>query len=70
MNTAFLLAIIKYRRDADLKNAVDTVQLNVRHEIICFTVINPASMTPENHVRYSRKFCVCLSFMTHCEAFL
>jgi hypothetical protein len=29
VNTAFLLAIIKYRRDPDLKNAVDSVQINV-----------------------------------------
>ncbi|XP_028397179.1 tetraspanin-17-like [Dendronephthya gigantea] len=29
VNTAFLLAIIKYRRDHDLKNAVDAVQLNL-----------------------------------------
>ena len=31
MNTAFLLAIIKYRRDHDLTNAVDSVQINVSH---------------------------------------
>jgi hypothetical protein len=31
VNTAFLLAIIKYRRDHDLTNAVDSVQINVSH---------------------------------------
>ena len=29
VNTAFLVAIIKYRRDPDLKNAVDSMQWNV-----------------------------------------
>ncbi|CAB3998089.1 Tetraspanin-17 [Paramuricea clavata] len=29
VNTAFLLAIIKYRRDHDLTNAVDSVQINL-----------------------------------------
>ncbi|XP_046844693.1 tetraspanin-15-like isoform X2 [Xenia sp. Carnegie-2017] len=44
VNTAFLLAIIKYRRDPDLKNAVDGFQLNF--ECCGSTTINDWDQNP------------------------